>query len=97
MGNWEPHVSSNPKYVELDYKRAFPDAKDSDVPHFTDEELQWMKDLPYTIDIPQYDIMVVHAGLVQGVPLEKQNKQDMVCTCRCVLCVVTYMRALLHR
>lgn len=55
---------------------AHPDA--TTWPEFTTEELEWIRALPYTIDIPEYDIMVVHAGLVPGVAIDQQNKQDMV-------------------
>jgi hypothetical protein len=36
--------------------RAHPDA--TTLPQWTDDELNWIRTLPYTIDIPQHDIMV---------------------------------------
>ena len=34
--------------------------------------------MPFTISIPQHNSLVVHAGLVPGIPLEQQNPLDMV-------------------
>jgi len=43
------------------------------------QEKQWLCDLPYTISIPQLRCVVVHAGLVPGVPLYQQDTGDMMC------------------
>lgn len=40
-------------------------------------DLNWLKDLPYTLSIPSLDCLVVHAGLVPGRPLEEQAPGDM--------------------
>lgn len=37
-----------------------------------------MQELPYTIHIPAWNSLIVHAGLVPGVPLEHQKPVDMV-------------------
>lgn len=36
-----------------------------------------MSDLPYTLSFPSMGCMVVHAGLVPGVPLESQDAEAM--------------------
>jgi len=44
------------------------------------EDLAWLSNLPYTISIPHLDppVILVHAGLVPGVPLVEQSWKDMV-------------------
>jgi hypothetical protein len=46
-------------------------------PYWCREDIQWIRDLPYTISIPQFNAIVVHAGLVPGVPLHEQRHCDM--------------------
>lgn len=41
------------------------------------EEIEWMRSLPYTISIPSFQCLVVHAGIVPNIPIEKQKKSDM--------------------
>ncbi|KAJ1451859.1 Metallo-dependent phosphatase-like protein [Pelagophyceae sp. CCMP2097] len=41
------------------------------------EDLAYLADLPYTISLPHFHAVVVHAGLVPGVPLEAQSPEDM--------------------
>lgn len=36
-----------------------------------------MEDLPYTLSFPSLGFIVVHAGLVPGVPLDSQDPQAM--------------------
>jgi bis(5'-nucleosyl)-tetraphosphatase (symmetrical) len=49
----------------------------------SDEDVEWMSDLPYTIRIPgrllgqELDVIIVHAGLIPGKPLEQQSAADM--------------------
>lgn len=44
---------------------------------------EWLQDLPYAIHIPSRSIIVVHAGLLPGVPLEEQHL-DVFLHMRCV-------------
>lgn len=44
----------------------------------TDDDIKYIVELPYTISIPSLDAIVVHAGLVPGIPLKKQKPTDMV-------------------
>jgi diadenosine tetraphosphatase ApaH/serine/threonine PP2A family protein phosphatase len=52
--------------------------------HFSDDDLVWMANLPYTIRIPgdvlgsSYDTIVVHAGLIPGLSLEQMDIQTFV-------------------
>lgn len=47
------------------------------VQELSSEDLQWMSALPYTLRFPSMGCMVVHAGLVPGVPLESQDAEAM--------------------
>lgn len=75
-GNWDHFVVSTPKFIENDYKRGHPDTKE--VPSLSEDDWQWLRDLPYTIDIPEHNILVVHAGLVPRVPIDQQKPEDMM-------------------
>lgn len=44
----------------------------------TAEDIEYMDSLPHTISLPLHRALVVHAGLVPGVPLEDQDPGDMV-------------------
>ena len=63
----------------LDYKATGvePIANYSYVKDFSDDDLAWLKELPYTLSIPSHQSIVVHAGLVPGVDFEDQNLTDM--------------------
>jgi len=76
MGNWDHFVCNNLAYIANDYKRAHPGA--TSIPSLTEEELTWLKSLPYTIDVPDHNVLVVHAGLVPGVAIADQKLEDMM-------------------
>jgi hypothetical protein len=66
--------------------RAKPGAKEANVDaryEWTDalsqEEVDWIKALPYTITFPDYNSIIVHAGLIPGKPLHEQKWVDMTC------------------
>lgn len=48
------------------------------------EDMRWMLDIPYTLRIPKalfddkHDTLIVHAGLIPGVPIEEQSIETMV-------------------
>ncbi|GFR89092.1 Bis(5'-nucleosyl)-tetraphosphatase, symmetrical [Elysia marginata] len=44
---------------------------------FEDEDFAFIKSLPYSISIPHLNIIIVHAGLVPGIPLHRQSIQDL--------------------
>jgi hypothetical protein len=43
-----------------------------------DDDWKWLSSLPYSIAIREHGTLVVHAGLVPGVPLEKQRPEDLL-------------------
>ena len=43
----------------------------------TPEDLHYLNQLPYTISIPHLQIIVVHAGIVPGLPLDRQSAFTM--------------------
>jgi bis(5'-nucleosyl)-tetraphosphatase (symmetrical) len=42
------------------------------------EDIDLIRKMPFTINIPQHNAIVVHAGLVPGVELDRQNPLNMV-------------------
>ena len=49
-----------------------------DAEAMTDEDWAWLEALPLYIEIPEHDTIVVHAGLVPGVPLAEQRREDLL-------------------
>lgn len=43
----------------------------------TAEELDFVRSLPLTLSLPERRALVVHGGLVPGVPLERQSPEDL--------------------
>lgn len=43
-----------------------------------DGDMRWLEDLPLSLSFPWMRMVVVHAGLVPGVPLEKQRFEDLL-------------------
>jgi hypothetical protein len=43
-----------------------------------DEDWRWLADLPFWIELPEHDALVVHAGLLPDVPLEDQDSDDLM-------------------
>lgn len=43
----------------------------------SESDVEWICRLPFTIALPAHDVIVVHAGLVPGIPLEHQAPEDM--------------------
>jgi len=42
------------------------------------KEWAWLDALPYFLRVPEHQVLVVHAGLVPGRPLEAQREKDLV-------------------
>lgn len=55
-----------------------PQAKYKWTEAISEEDLSFLESLPYTISIPSHKALVVHAGLVPGIPLCFQNLADLV-------------------
>jgi hypothetical protein len=45
---------------------------------FDSEDIDWLLNLPYTIEIPSLNAIVVHAGLVPGVEVVDQLQENLV-------------------
>lgn len=44
----------------------------------SEEDWALLETLPLALDIPEHDVRVVHAGVVPGVPLAKQQRRDLL-------------------
>ncbi len=44
----------------------------------SNEDIEWMFTLPYSLSLPSRDIIIVHAGLVPGVDMTDQRLSDML-------------------
>ncbi|CAM9416037.1 unnamed protein product, partial [Chrysoparadoxa australica] len=61
----------------------FKDAKKSKLRSFqwakelSTDDVEWLMALPYTISLPSHQAIVVHAGLVPGIPVEENTPADM--------------------
>lgn len=70
----EPDRRSSPKYSWISHECN----------GLTSADIQWMKELPYTIRLPRewleesVDTVLVHAGLIPGIPLAEQTIDTMV-------------------
>mmetsp|Transcript_130713 Transcript_130713/g.279531 ORF Transcript_130713/g.279531 Transcript_130713/m.279531 type:complete len:302 (-) Transcript_130713:141-1046(-) len=42
------------------------------------EDIRWLQELPLTLSFPWLSLVVVHAGLVPGAPLERQTFKDLL-------------------
>lgn len=47
------------------------------VPNLSDD-IGYLRELPYTISIPSLSVIIVHAGLVPGIPLTEQELTNMI-------------------
>jgi len=55
----------------------------------TDREMGWIADLSFYIELPEFKAVVIHAGLMPGVPLHRQTKE--------MLSMLRYMHKDTHR
>mmetsp|Transcript_16590 Transcript_16590/g.29044 ORF Transcript_16590/g.29044 Transcript_16590/m.29044 type:complete len:344 (-) Transcript_16590:207-1238(-) len=44
----------------------------------TQDEIDWIMEMPMSISIPSYNICIVHAGIVPGVPLREQHLPNLL-------------------
>lgn len=65
-------LAANPRY-----KNPMKPHEDQErtIQALSQRERDWLTALPYYVYLPQFDVIVVHAGLLPGVPLEKQSKE----------------------
>ena len=75
---WCCVMGNHDEYIAKFFRDEDWDASKNWIHKLSIEDRQWLLDLPYTISIPQTNSIVVHAGLLPGVPLEAQRLKDMI-------------------
>ena len=45
------------------------------------EDIAYLAELPFSLSLPSHGVLVVHAGLVPGVPLQRQALYDLIEVC----------------
>lgn len=45
---------------------------------FSDQDINYIAQMPLWIKLPEHNAIVIHAGLRSGIPLEKQDRQDLL-------------------
>ena len=71
LGNFGKVADSNPYAV---IAREMPD-----------DCIQYLADLPHVLHIPQFGVVAVHAGFIQGKPIEKHTVDEVTKVCRVAL------------
>jgi len=46
--------------------------------NLTEAQWSWMESLPYYIEFPQFNTVVVHAGFAPGIPFEQQDPETLM-------------------
>ncbi len=46
--------------------------------HFTAQDVAYFRDMPFSLSIPSHGVLVAHAGIIPGKPLEQQLLTDML-------------------
>jgi hypothetical protein len=44
---------------------------------FSEDDINWMSNLPLYIKIPEHDAVVIHAGMKPYLPIERQSREDL--------------------
>ena len=50
-----------------------------------EERANWLAQLPFSLSVPSLNLLVVHAGLIPGIPLKEQSLKTLTEVCRAVL------------
>jgi diadenosine tetraphosphatase ApaH/serine/threonine PP2A family protein phosphatase len=66
---------NNPAYVN---PMKPSEDQENTLSHLGDAELAWLSSLPYHIKLDQFNAVVVHAGVVPGVPLVRQREEALM-------------------
>lgn len=45
---------------------------------FNDQDINYIAQMPLYVKIPEHNTIIVHAGLRTGIPIEKQDRQDLL-------------------
>ncbi|MCB9591368.1 MAG: metallophosphoesterase [Sandaracinaceae bacterium] len=59
-------------------KKPLSDTHAAHAAAMTDADWAWLEALPLYLEIPELDVLVVHAGVVPGVPIRKQRREDLL-------------------
>ena len=77
-------VRGNHDDAAIRYGRLCAEGRLNEVPEewqwtagLSEEDITYMSKLPFTVDIPEHNVLAVHAGLVPGVVTESQKMEDM--------------------
>jgi bis(5'-nucleosyl)-tetraphosphatase (symmetrical) len=77
LGNWDAgavrHYSKSRKREGNGLKPKW-----TFVEQLTEADINWLRSRPFTIELPDHNCLVVHAGLVPGKPLADQAPTDML-------------------
>lgn len=74
-------VVGNHDHYLIEHHRARAEASDAIkklARKLGEEDWRWLEALPYTIAIPDHGALVVHGGLVPGVPIDQQKPENML-------------------
>ena len=58
---------------------------------FSEEDVDYFRRMPFSLSIPSHGVLVVHAGIVPGTPLEDQLLDDLINVSTLPPCVCTTM------
>ena len=75
-GNHEESILREYMYKAQNYDYSFP-PKYHYLNDFSESDFAFLSNLPYSLRIPRINAVIVHAGLVPNVPLEKQKYGDI--------------------
>ena len=50
-----------------------------------EERAKWLAQLPFSLSVPSLNLLVVHAGLIPGIPLKEQSLKTLTEVCNAVL------------
>lgn len=45
---------------------------------FSEDDVEYFRQMPFSLSIPSHGVLVVHAGIVPGRPLEDQLLDDLI-------------------
>eukprot|EP01094_Clydonella_sp_ATCC50884_P006556 TRINITY_DN1577_c0_g1_i4.p1 TRINITY_DN1577_c0_g1~~TRINITY_DN1577_c0_g1_i4.p1 ORF type:complete len:311 (-),score=40.85 TRINITY_DN1577_c0_g1_i4:1232-2164(-) len=66
--NWQDRADARKRGEPLPKQKDFLDWIDD----LEEEDREYLRSLPYSITVPEYNVLVVHAGLEPSLPLERQ-------------------------
>ena len=49
-----------------------------------EERAKWLAQLPFSLSVPSLSLLVVHAGLIPGIPLKEQSLKTLTEVCSAV-------------